>query len=150
MDSQRYDDVVSAVVNRLDPKRSAALKRNYTDSLTQLQTSNPEQLLYLTTLSRGSDHNNRLQLNLDTLVRYYFDGPATQGTAGRPNIADEDLRYSVVRCIFDLDLLINLLTLLYMCLTQVSWQGFSYICRLSTQQNPNSLSGRDIPSPGHA
>lgn len=97
IDAQRYDNVVSNVVTRLDPNRSAAWTRNYTASLAQLEASNPEQVPYLTSLSMGADYNERLQLKLDTLVAYYFDGPATQGPGGRPNLADEDLSFSVVR-----------------------------------------------------
>jgi hypothetical protein len=92
-----YTYITTTIVKRLDPNRGAVMKANATARIAQLRQTLPEQVPYMTALTRGSDYSKRYMLNLDDLVRFYFNGPGTIGAGGRANVADEDLTYTTVR-----------------------------------------------------
>lgn len=93
----RYAAVVDAITSRLDPERSSVMKANSTARLEALLTDRPEQVPYLSALSRGADHSDRLRLQIDAQVGMYFAGPRTVGARGQANVADESLSFATVR-----------------------------------------------------
>ena len=92
-----YQAIVDTIVSRLDPARTTVMKANFTARLESLLADRPEQVPFLSTLSPGTDHQDRLQLQLDSHVDFYFHGPGTVGASGQANVADEELSFAVVR-----------------------------------------------------
>jgi hypothetical protein len=92
-----YDLVTTAIINRLDPRRTAVMTANATKQIEYIRNNKPEQVPYITSNSNGADYRNRSWFRLTDLIKFYFSGPATFGADGTVNAADEALQYQYVR-----------------------------------------------------
>lgn len=98
VEADMFSSTTTAILNRLDPRRTAVMTANATKQLEAIAKNAPEQVPFITTKSRGSDYQNRELLRLADLLAFYFAGPEASVAGGKVNVADEALQYHMVRC----------------------------------------------------